>query len=126
MRLKRQLLRPGRRIEQIGQRAAHPFFAWQASARTAPPRADGAARRRGLLPSPAENAGAPFSIAISLVLLAALIALAYAFVRDIRRDAVELDTFTAPKQIAERGYTSTAIAEAVKVEARLRRPLAFD
>ncbi len=125
MRLKRQLFRPGRRIEQIGGLAAHPFFARQASARTDPPRADGAARRRGLLPGLAENAGALFSIAMSLVLLAALIALTYAFVRDIRRNVIEFDTFTAPKEIAERGYTSTAIAEAVLDEIHAIQAQAF-
>ena len=124
MRLKRQLFRPGRTIERIGKLAANPFFSRHApgvaamSAYAAPP-------RRGLLPNLAEHAGALFSIAISLVLLAALIALTYAFVRDIRRDAFELDTFSAPKEITERGYTSNAIAEGVLDEIHAVQSEAF-
>ena len=123
MRIKRQLFRPGRTIERIGKLGANPFFA-----RRAP---DGAMPgaypppRRGLLPNLAEHAGALFSIAISLVLLAALLALSYAFVRDMRRDAFELDAFSAPKDIAERGYTSTAIAEAVLDEIQAVQAQAF-
>ena len=136
MRLKRQLFRPGRTIERIGKLAAHPFFARRAPApAAAPPAAPPAAAplhapppappRRGLLPTLAEHAGALFSIAISLVLLAALAALTYAFVRDIRRDDFELDTFSAPKEIAERGYTSTAIAAAVLDEIHAVQAEAF-
>jgi tetratricopeptide (TPR) repeat protein len=127
MRLKRQLFRPGRRVEQIGKLAAHPFFARRApeSAVGAPGHAAGSPPRRGLLPNLAEHAGALFSIGVSLVLLAALVALTYAFVRDIRRQAVELDTFTAPKEIVERGYTSTAIAEAVLDEIHAVQAQAF-
>jgi tetratricopeptide (TPR) repeat protein len=126
MRLKRQLFRPGRRIEQIGGLAAHPFFARRGPAQTGSPLADGhAARRRGVLPNLAENAGALFSIAVSLVLLAALLALTYAFVRDIRRNVVEFDVFTAPRDIVERGYTSTAIAEAMLDEIHAVQAQAF-
>lgn len=123
MRLKRQLFRPGRRIEQLGKLVAQPLFARRAAAAPTDPAA--AARRRGLLPRLAENTGALFSIGIALVLLAALIALTYAFVRELRRDAFELDTFSAPKEIAERGYTSTAIAEAVLDEIRAIQAEAF-
>jgi tetratricopeptide (TPR) repeat protein len=136
MRLKRQLFRPGRTIERIGKLAAHPFFARRAAAPAgAPPAAPAAAAplhvpppappQRGLLPTLAEHAGALFSIAISLVLLVALAALTYAFVRDIRRDDFELDTFSAPKEIAERGYTSTAIAAAVLDEIHAVQAEAF-
>ncbi len=132
MRLKRQLFRPGRSIERIGKLAAHPFFARRAPASAAAPPAPRppvppppAPPRRGLLPNLAEHAGALFSIAISLVLLAALAALTYAFVRDIRRDGFELDTFSAPKEISERGYTSTAIAEAVLDEIHAMQAEAF-
>ena len=123
MRLKRQLFRPGRRVAQIGKLLAQPLFARRAAAAPTDPAA--AARRRGLLPRFAESVGALFSIGIALVLLAALIALTYAFVRELRRDAFELDTFTAPKEIAERGYTSTAIAEAVLDEIRAIQAEAF-
>ena len=127
MRLKRQLFRPGRRIEQIGKLGAHPFFSRREAPRAGSPLAGGSAppRRRGLLPHLAENAGALFSIAISLVLLAALVALSYAFLRDIRRQAIEFDTFTAPREIVERGYTSTAIAEAVLDEIHAVQAQAF-
>jgi tetratricopeptide (TPR) repeat protein len=132
MRLKRQLFRPGRNIERIGKLAAHPFFARRVPAPAAAPPAGPlavppppASPRRGLLPNLAEHAGALFSIAISLVLLAALIALAYAFVRDMRRDSFEFDTFSAPREIAERGYTSTAIAEAVLDEIHAVQAEAF-
>ena len=80
---------------------------------------------RGFLPRTAENAGALFSITISLTLVAALVALMVAFVRDIRRDAFELDSFTTPREIADRGYTSTAIAEAILDEIRSIQVEAF-
>jgi tetratricopeptide (TPR) repeat protein len=126
MRLKRQLFRPGRRIEQIGKLATYPFFTRREAGKVPSPPA--VARRppgRGLLPRIAENSGALFSIVVSLLLVAALLALTYAFVRDIRRDAFELDVFTAPKEITERGYTSTAIGEAVLDEIRAIQNHAF-
>jgi tetratricopeptide (TPR) repeat protein len=126
MRLKRQLFRPGRRVEQIGKLATHPFFTRRDAGKGLPPSAVSAqSPRRGVLTRVAESAGALFSIALSLLLLAALAALTYAFMRDIRRDAFELDVFTAPKEIAERGYTSTAIAEAVLDEIRAIQNRAF-
>ena len=124
MRLKRQLFRPGRRVEQIGKLATHPFFTRHEAGKGHAP-SGVSAPRRGVLPRAAESSGALFSIAVSLLLLAALLALTYAFVRDIRRDAFELDVFTAPKEIAERGYTSTAIAEAVLDEIRAIQGHAF-
>jgi tetratricopeptide (TPR) repeat protein len=126
MRIKRQFFRPGRRIEQIGELAAHPFFSRReagrayAGAATAPQ-----APKRGVMARLAENAGALFSITVSLVLVAALAALMVAFVRDIRRDAFELDNFGAPSEVTERGYTSTAIAEAILDEIRLIQVEAF-
>jgi len=128
MQVKRQLFRPGRRIEQIGKLAAHPFFTRRKKTDVA--QNDGAVtgistQRRGLLPRLAENAGALFSIAFSLLLVAALAALVVAFARDIRRDVFELDNFTAPKDIVDRGYTSTAIAEAILDEIRAVQTEAF-
>jgi tetratricopeptide (TPR) repeat protein len=123
--LKRQLFRPGRRVEQIGKLAAHPFFTRRDMGGSSLANGAGGSARRGLLPRLAENAGALFSIAISLVLLVALIALSVAFVRDIRRQAIEFDTFTAPKEITDRGYTSTAIAEAVLDEIHAIQSQAF-
>ena len=125
MRLKRQLFRPGRRVEQIGKLATHPFFTRRAAVKASPPADSARPPKRGLLLGLAENAGALFSATLSLLLVAALFALTYAFVRDIRRDAFELDTFTAPKEIVDRGYTSTAIAEAVFDEIRTIQSQAF-
>jgi tetratricopeptide (TPR) repeat protein len=130
MRLKRQLFRPGRRVEQIGKLGAHPFFARTREGRssligtTTPPSVPKAARR-GLLPRLAENAGALFSIVVSVLLIAALVALTFAFLRDLRRDAFELDAFTAPKEVTDRGYTSNAIAEAILDEIRTVQAEAF-
>jgi tetratricopeptide (TPR) repeat protein len=128
MQIKRQLFRPGRRIEQIGRLATHPFFARRkrspASA-SAGVSSSEPAGPRGFLPRMAENAGALFSITISFTLVAALAALMFAFVRDIRRDAFELDSFTTPREIADRGYTSTAIAEAILDEIRTIQVEAF-
>jgi len=128
MRLKRQLFRPGRRVEQIGRLAAHPFFTRRNAAKAGSPGVVPPAlpqERRGVLARLAENAGALFSITVSLLLVAALLALVVAFVRDIRRDAFELESFTAPTQIVERGYTSTAIAEAILDEIRAIQVEAF-
>src|SRR5215831_1704725 len=124
MRLKHQWFRPGRRVEQIGKLATHPFFTRRAAGKEPWP-ADPDSPKRGLMSRLAENAGALFSATLSLLLVASLFALTYAFLRDIRRDAFELDTFTAPKEILERGYTSTAIAEAVFDEIRTVQNQAF-
>jgi len=126
MRLKRQLFRPGRRVEQIGKLAAHPFFTRRNGAQAgSPAAARPLSQPRAVLARLAENAGALFSITVSLLLVAALVALIAAFVRDIRRDAFELDNFTAPTQIVDRGYTSTAIAEAILDEIRAIQVEAF-
>jgi tetratricopeptide (TPR) repeat protein len=127
MRLKRQFFRPGRRVEQIGRLAAHPFFTRRNNAKAGSPTAPPSSpqQKRSLLARAAENAGALFSITVSLLLVAALVALVAAFVRDIRRDAFELDSFTAPTQIVDRGYTSTAIAEAILDEIRAIQVEAF-
>jgi tetratricopeptide (TPR) repeat protein len=130
MNLRRQFFRPGRRLEQIGKLGAHPFFVRSRDGRSSLPAAPPspmfpAAARRGLLPRLAENAGALFSIVVSVLLVAALVALSFAFLRDLRRDAFELDAFTAPKDVADRGYTSTAIAEAILDEIRTVQTEAF-
>jgi predicted Zn-dependent protease len=119
VKLRRQLFRPGRRIEQIGRLAAHPFFtrnkaASQQGGRTP---ATHAANPRWL-PRAAENAGALFSLVLSVVLLVAVLTLLYAFVRELRRDEVELGAFSAPRELADRGYTSSVIAEHVLQEIR--------
>ena len=71
-----------------------------------------------LLSRVAENAGSLFSATLSIILVVALIALVFAFVRELRRDSVLLETFAASKDLVERGYTSTVIAEKLLDEIR--------
>ncbi len=120
MQLKRALFVPGRRIEQIGKLGEQRFFTRRPADSTresitgsplAPP-------RRGLLPRLAENAGALFSVTLSVILVVALIALVVAFVRELRQDSVLLESFVAPKDLVEQGYTSTVIAEKMLDEIR--------
>jgi tetratricopeptide (TPR) repeat protein len=121
MKLKRQFFRPGRRIEQIGKLAAHPFFTRGKKKSRADDSGDrGApyASRAPWLARVAENFGALFSIAISAVLIAAIAALLYAFAREIQRDEMELAAFTAPKELVDRGYASNVIAEHILEEVR--------
>lgn len=130
MNLRRQFFRPGRHVEQIGKLGSHPFFARSREGRSSlltatPSPGFPNAPRRALLPRLAENAGALFSIVVSVLLIAALAALTFAFLRDLRRDAFELDAFTAPKDVTDRGYTSTAIAEAILDEIRTVQAEAF-
>jgi tetratricopeptide (TPR) repeat protein len=118
--LKRQWFRPGRRIEQIGKLAEHAFFRRRKAAKTSPANSGMPATspRLGLLPSLAENAGALFSIMISVVLIAAIVALLISFAREIRRETIVLDEFTAPEDVVKAGYTSTVIAEKILDEIR--------
>lgn len=117
MALKRQWFRPGRRIEQISTAWAQPFFT-----RRKKSDAEGPAQpptRRPLTAEVAEHAGALFSIAISLVLVIAIFALIFAFVRDIGRDTVLIDGFSAPDDVVKAGYTPAAIAGQIIDEVRL-------
>lgn len=117
---KRQLFIPGRRIEQIGKLAAHPFFSRRKP--DAPMTSSSGAAgspQRGLLPTLAENAGALFSLVMSSVLVVALVALVFAFIRELRQETVLLETFAAPKELVEQGYTSTVIAEKMLDEIRV-------
>jgi tetratricopeptide (TPR) repeat protein len=66
----------------------------------------------------AENAGALFSIMISVVLIAAIVALLISFAREIRRETIVLDEFTAPEDVVKAGYTSNVIAEKILDEVR--------
>lgn len=123
MKLKRQLFRPGRRIEQIGRIGAHSFFTRNRGGTRAV--APAVTNRRPLLARISENLGALFSIVVSAVLVVAIVALLVAFARDMRRDAFELDAFSAPARVVERGYTSSAIAEAIGDEIRTIQSEAF-
>ena len=119
MQLKRPLFVPGRRIEQTGKLSELPFFTRRpASATTGSALPGVAAPRRPLLSRLAENAGALFSVTLSLVLVVALIALVFAFIRELRQDRVLVEAFVAPKDLVEQGYTSTVIAEKMLDEIR--------
>lgn len=119
MQLKRPLFVPGRRIEQIGKLSEQPFFSRRpAGAATATALTGVAPPRRPFLARIAENAGALFSATLSFVLVVALIALVFAFIREVRRDSVLLESFAAPKELVEQGYTSTVIAEKMLDEIR--------
>src|SRR5207237_1105239 len=95
MRLKRQLFRPGRRIEQFGA----PLFFGLGT--------DG----QGALPWLAQNLSAIFTILLSAVLIAALAAVLYAIVRELRRNTVFLDPIDVPRALAARGYSPAVVAE---------------
>ncbi len=118
MRLKRPLFMPGRRIEQIGKLSEQPFFSRRPSDAHGSPSSRAGLARRGLLPRLAENAGALFSATLSVILAVALVALVVAFIRELRQDSVLLETFVAPRELVEQGYTSTVIAEKMLDEIR--------
>ena len=117
VKFRRQWFRPGRRIEQIGRFAEHPFFTRRrASVDDSTTGTSG--RPRGALPGLAENAGALFSLIVSVVLIVVIVALVIAFVREIRRDTLQIEGFAVPKDLADRGYSSTVIAEQILDEIR--------
>lgn len=70
---------------------------------------DGADRQ--LLPWLAQNLAATFTLLLSVVLIAALAALLYAIVRELRRNTVFLDPISVPARVAARGYTPEVVAE---------------
>jgi len=126
MPLKRALFVPGRRVEQLGKLAEQPFFSRRASdASRLAMAGPGSPLRRGLLPRLAENAGALFSVTLSTILVVALIALVFAFVRELRQDRVLLESFIAPKDLVEQGYTSNVIAEKMLDEIRVINSQSF-
>ena len=59
----------------------------------------------------AENAGALFSVTLSLVLVVALIALVFAFIRELRQDRVLVEAFVAPKDFSMFANDTDAIAD---------------
>jgi tetratricopeptide (TPR) repeat protein len=109
--LKRQLFRPGRRIEQIGKLAATPFLSRRNGKEPAAPASRDA--RRPLLARVAENAGALFSIVVSLVLLSVIVAFVLAFVKEIHRDALFLDPLDVPDDLVKQGYAPAVVTERV-------------
>ena len=98
--LKRQWFRPGAGVERIAKLPTSRFLLRRTPEPTHAP-----------LPITrvAESAGAVFSTVLSIVLVVALLALIVALVREFRRDAWVLDAFTAPKDLVDAGFTSTAI-----------------
>lgn len=72
---------------------------------------DGA--RRQFLARIAENAGALFSIAVSLFLLVVIVAFLLAFVKEIHREAQYLDPLEVPEDLVKRGYTSAVVTERI-------------
>lgn len=115
MRLGRQLFRPGRSVERV-----NAFLLRLRSTRDA----GGDARRvagsrfRALIPPLAEHLGGAFSVILSVVLIGALVALLFAFVKELRSDTLVLEGFTAPPDLVAQGYTPTVIAERVLDEIR--------
>jgi tetratricopeptide (TPR) repeat protein len=95
MRIERQPFRPGRRIEQVGAPLLFDFGT------------DG----QGALPWLAQNLAAIFTILLSAVLIAALAALLYAIVRELRRNTVFLDPIDVPPSLSMRGYSPAVVAE---------------
>ena len=133
MKMRRQWFRPGRRLAALRRLATRSFFRRKlpASQLLATPGVRGP-----WLPALAESIGAVFSILISLVLIGAVVALLYAFVREVRRDTLDIEAISAPAKLTERGYTEAVIAGAVFEEiqsiqtsattARARRQLESD
>jgi tetratricopeptide (TPR) repeat protein len=116
MKLKRQLLRPGARIEQVAGLASHPFFKREPLREpdaAGPPPSPPSPPRRGVLVRIAENAGAVFSILVSVVLIALIVALVAAFVKELRRDSVVVTPIGVPQDIAARGYDPVAASQLV-------------
>src|ERR1700746_3044646 len=65
----------------------------------------------GAWSSLAQAAAALFTLALSLVLLGALGALAYALVRELRRNTLFLDPIEVPRALDARGYSPGVVAE---------------
>jgi hypothetical protein len=98
--LKRQWFRPGAGVERIAKLPTSRFLLRRTPDATHAPLG---------ITRVAESAGAVFSTVLSVVLVVALLALVVALVREFRRDAWVLDAFSAPKDLVEAGFTSTAI-----------------
>jgi tetratricopeptide (TPR) repeat protein len=98
MRLKRQLFRPGHSSGMSARFEAPLLFGFGT---------DG----QGALPWLAQNLSAIFTILLSVVLLAALAALLYAIVRELRRNTVFLDPIDVPRSLFARGYSPAVVAE---------------
>ncbi|OLC69597.1 MAG: hypothetical protein AUH79_01170 [Betaproteobacteria bacterium 13_1_40CM_4_64_4] len=111
-----QLFRPGGRIEQIGKKVERSLFR--------PDRRNGTIAsfeaplvfglgtdNQGTLPWLAQNLSAIFTILVSAVLIAALAALLYAIVRELRCNTVFLDPIDVPRSLAARGYLPAVVAK---------------
>jgi tetratricopeptide (TPR) repeat protein len=98
MRIKRQLFRPGRRNLTTASFEAPLLFGLST---------DG----QGTLPWLAQNLSAIFTILLSAVLIAALAAVLYAIVRELRRNTIFLDPIDVPRALAARGFSPAVVAE---------------
>jgi tetratricopeptide (TPR) repeat protein len=117
MKLRRQWFRPGRRLAALRRMATRSWFRRPVALEAGPSVVETAPRPRSpRLPALAESIGAVFSILIGLVLIGALLALLYAFVREVRRDTLDIEAISAPARLTERGYTEAVIAGAVLQE----------
>src|SRR5438105_5511394 len=59
----------------------------------------------------AQISAAIFTVLLSIVLIAALGLLLYAFLRELRRNALFLDPIDVPRTLDARGYSPTVVAE---------------
>jgi tetratricopeptide (TPR) repeat protein len=117
MKMRRQWFRPGRRLAALRRVAMRSWFRRSAPLEPGPSVLETAAPRRDpRLPALAESIGAVFSILIGVVLIAAIVALIYAFVREVRRDTLDIEAISAPAKLTDRGYTESVIAGAVLEE----------
>src|SRR5438046_2807105 len=116
MQLSGQLFRPGRRIEQMCTKLARPLLRPHRRNGTkasfgAPLLFGSGTDGQGTLPWLAQNLSAIFTILLSAVLIAALAAVLYAIVRELRRNTVFLDPIDVPRALAARGYSPAVVAE---------------
>jgi tetratricopeptide (TPR) repeat protein len=123
MKFRKQLFRPGRWVERITKLSSRPISGRSRS----PLRSDrhGAqaaneslAASRTFTQRLAEHTGGAFSLVLSIILLAAIVALVVAFIKELRSDTVVLEGFSAPPDLVNRGYTPTVIAEYILDEIR--------
>ena len=115
--LQRKSFSHARHIGRIGKLATHPFLA-RATRRPGAgnPVAGASATKPAFLLSAAESAGAIFSLLLSSVLIAAVVAMLIAFALEIRRDTFSFEGVSVPKEMLERGYSPAAVSEEVIAE----------
>ncbi len=116
VKLKRQWFAPGRRIEQVGRLASNAFFTRERPVNGVhwpSPHDDARPRGKPLLARVAENAGALFSILVSVVLIVAIVATLVALTKELRRQNVVVAPVSVPQDIGARGYDPVAASQLV-------------